>query len=81
MSCLVYVTCPIVQVHAYNCLPRLLHLLSLPSLLCLPSFAWLVYFPIAIAAYIVSYACLLFKLTLPTMPIITGIDAIYLACL
>ena len=45
-------TCPIVQVHAYICLPRLLHLLSLPSLLYLV-FARLVfcmyleYFPMA----------------------------------
>ena len=78
MPCLVYVTCPIVPLHAYICLPRLLHLLSLPSLLCLPSFAWLVYFPMAIASY---YACLPFRLTLPTMPIIAGIDAMYLACL
>ena len=53
--CYIYITsgcaCPIVQVHAYTCLPRLLHLLSLPSLLYLPSFVWLVYFPMAIATY------------------------------
>ena len=54
-------TCPIVQVRAYTCLPRLLHLLSLPSLLHLV-FAWLVfctylvYFPMAIATY--SFLCM-----------------------
>ena len=49
-------TCPIMQVCAYTCLPGLLHLLSLPSLLYLV-FAqlvfctYLVYFPMTIATY------------------------------
>ena len=68
-------TCPIMQMRAYTCLPRLLrtvHLLSLPSL----GFAWLVfrtylmYFPMAIDN--VSYAYLLLSLLCLTIAMYIG---------
>ena len=47
------------QVHAYTCLPRLLHI-SLVYLVCCTYlvFAWLVYFPMAIATY--SLLCIVY---------------------
>ena len=58
------------QVHAYTCLPRLLHLLSLPSLLYLPSFCLASVLPYGYS-YVptVCCACLLFEPSLPTISI------------
>ena len=65
-------TSPIVQVHAYICLPRLLHLLSLPSLLYLANLLHL--FSVLSYTYIASYLCMsTFKAFFASLPIMSTI--------